>query len=347
MKFLLGSKKEFLEFFEKISKKDNIAILAHNDLDGIASAVFLEEILKTKGINPSLRKFFDYKNGMFIEITHELDKNNINKIFILDIAADQTDSSGFEKLRKSFDVFLIDHHPMNPHLKNKKKIIKTESSDCASFIIYELGENLFDRKKWAWLISSAMISDMSYKKKENFEFIKRLYPNIKFEDVFGSSPGKIENIISFALIYYKSKNRDLNKVYLKIKNRKIMELSRYSGIIKKEINKNLNNFRKKSEFHPEKKIYFFTFHSKFDIGAILSTLISLEDSKGIFIITRNSGKFISIHARNQSKNKDMGKLLKKAIEGLKNSNAGGHAAAAGGRIMKKDFKKFRENILNS
>jgi single-stranded DNA-specific DHH superfamily exonuclease len=346
MKFLSGSKKEFLDFLEGISQKDRVAILSHNDLDGIASAVFLEEILKSKGIRHSLKKFLDYKNGMFMEITHELDKKNINKIFILDIAADQTDSKGFEKLRKKFDVFLIDHHPMNPRLRNKQRILKTESSDCASFIIYELGDNLFDRKKWAWLISSAMISDMSYKKRENLEFIKRLCPDITSKDIFDSYPGKIENIISFALIYYKSKNLNLNKVYLKIKNKKIRELSRYSGVIKKEINKNLSNFRKKSEFYPEKKIYFFTFNSKFDIGAILSTLISLEDDKGIFIITRNSGEFITIHARNQSKNEDMGKLLKKGIEGLKNSNAGGHAAAAGGRIMKKDFKKFKENILN-
>jgi hypothetical protein len=57
--------------------------------------------------------------------------------------------------------------------------------------------------------------------------------------------------------------------------------------------------------------------------------------------------FLNVSARNQSMNKDMNLLLKKAIQGLDNANAGGHVAAAGARFMKKDIKKFKENLFSS
>ena len=50
MEYIKGSKEEFFAFVDEISKRDKVAILSHTDLDGIASAVFLEEILKEKGI---------------------------------------------------------------------------------------------------------------------------------------------------------------------------------------------------------------------------------------------------------------------------------------------------------
>jgi len=42
----------------------------------------------------------------------------------------------------------------------------------------------------------------------------------------------------------------------------------------------------------------------------------------------------------------MNKLMKKGTEGLENATGGGHIPAAGGRFMKKDLQKFKENILS-
>jgi len=39
--------------------------------------------------------------------------------------------------------------------------------------------------------------------------------------------------------------------------------------------------------------------------------------------------------------------MKKGIEGLENSTGGGHAKAAGAKIMKKDLEKFKRNILKN
>jgi len=47
MEYLIGNKETFLTFLNKITKEDKIAILSHDDLDGIASCIFLEKILVT------------------------------------------------------------------------------------------------------------------------------------------------------------------------------------------------------------------------------------------------------------------------------------------------------------
>lgn len=56
MKFLIGNEKTFNDFMDGICDNDKLGILTHNDLDGIASAVFLEQAIKqSKG---KLKKIF-------------------------------------------------------------------------------------------------------------------------------------------------------------------------------------------------------------------------------------------------------------------------------------------------
>src|SRR3989344_4501854 len=121
MKFIIGEKKEFLDFVNSISKEDNIAIISHTDLDGVASAILLEEILKTKGLLESikLKKFIDYKKRIFQLILHELKEKKISSVFITDMNPENVDSEGFEAFREKFRVFSIDHHPVG-ELKDKK-----------------------------------------------------------------------------------------------------------------------------------------------------------------------------------------------------------------------------------
>ena len=232
MKYLLGSKDIFLDFLNSISEKDNVAILTHNDLDGFASAIFLEKILNEKGIDVKTIKFSGYGKGVFDNFALKLLKGKISKVFITDMAADLSGVDEFERLRKQFDVFLIDHHPISPDLVNKNNIIKTESGDCASHVVYELGNF---GKDWDWLISSAIIADMAYQKEENFDFLKEKNSDVRKEDVHDSKIGKMENIISFALIYYKSKNLDLKNIYDLIKNKNFEELEKYYQEVKDEI----------------------------------------------------------------------------------------------------------------
>jgi len=345
MQFLIGSKQEFIDFINNIKKEDNIAILTHTDLDGIASAIFFEEILKSRKLKTCLIKFVDYKNDILVKLKPIFKKEKISKIFILDMAIDSLAFEDFESLRKEIPIFVIDHHPMNPELDNFKNIIKAESHNCATQVVHEIGKNLTDFKEKNWLLIPTMISEFSYKNQENMEFIQSIYPKITEENILNSEPGKVCGIINYALIYY---NDSMKKIYDIVCNGNLKVLEKCHKIIDTEIKKELENFVKNGELYENKKLYFYLFKPKHRIKSMISTELSLKKPDYSFVLITQEGKdknYLNASARNQSKNQDMNQLMKKAIHGLTNANAGGHIPAAGARFMKKDLKKFKENLL--
>ncbi len=344
IKYLLGSKEDFWKFIDSISKEDKVGIISHTDLDGVASVLFLEMILNSKGINFDFFSFKDYKLGMFDDVFPELEKNKITKIFITDINADGTDAEGFKKLRDNFDVFVIDHHLLVD--SNAKNVIKTQTTDCVAYTIFDLGKEIIDEKKWKFLLYSTMISDMSYKNPDNLEFIRKDYPDVNEDNILCSEPGELAKTIGGALIYFVSLEKDLKEVYDLVKKQEFVKLKKYNNEVQKEIDFYLNKLKKEAEYYPEKDLYFYYFNPKFNITSFVSTIFSFEHKDSTLIIISDTDEdSVKVSARNQNKKQDMCALLKKGIHGLKHAAAGGHIPAAGGNFLKKDLKKFKENIL--
>jgi single-stranded DNA-specific DHH superfamily exonuclease len=344
MQFIIGSKEEFINFINEIKQEDNIAILTHTDLDGIASGIFLERVLKSKNLKTKLLKFGDYKNDILKKLKPTLNKEKISKLFILDMAIDSFAFQDFEKLRNEIDIFLIDHHPSNPLLNNYKCIIKGETSNCAAQIINFLGKVFTDFKDEEWLLIPTMISEFSFKNQDNLKLIQKAYPNTNEINIFGSGPGKIYEIITNGIIYL---NDNLKKVYDLVSKKELIVLEKYHKIINEEIEKEIESLWKNAEYYKEKKLYFYFLKPKHRIKAIIATKISLKKPECSFILVTEEGdkNFLNVSARNQSMNRDMNKLMKQGIEGLENANGGGHVAAAGARFAKKDLSKFKENLL--
>jgi single-stranded DNA-specific DHH superfamily exonuclease len=341
MEYLIGSRNEFFSFIDSISKQDQTAILTHTDLDGLASAVLLEEILNKKKILISQIYFLNYDEEMFEPYIEKLKQKKITKVFLLDLNADSEPKS-FTKLRQNFKVFLIDHHPINENFKDIRNTIKTSTEDCSTLTIYELGEEIIDTKKWEWLVHATIISEFSYKKKENFDLLKKKYPEIIFEKAIESVPGQIAVKINNATTYYKD---NLMKVYDLIKQNKLNELDKINEKIEREIEKELSSFKKEAEFSQGKNLYFYKIKSKYPIASTIATILSKQEQEKSFVIASEDGDTIKISARNQGC-KDVNKLLRDGIKGIDDSTAGGHACASAAKIPKEYFKKFKENILN-
>ena len=345
MDFIIGSKKEFLDFLNSINNKDKVGILTHNDLDGIASAIFLQKILENKGVNLEFIDFLTYKKGMFDLAISKIKKRSVNKLFLTDLAADSSDLEGFEKLRGEVDLFLIDHHPVHPDLKDKRNIIKTNSIDCASITVYRLGVDLFDSNEWGWLACAGIIADISYHNPENIKFIQEIYPNVNKNNIWDSIPGEITKKITSALIYY---NKNLKKVYDFVLKKNLNALNKVHEIIDNEVQIYTKLFKKEAEFFPGRELYFYYVNPEFNITSILSSIVSFEEPDKSFVLASDiNNNFMKISARNQSGKEDMNLLMKRAIKNLENATGGGHLKAAAARIMKKDLDKFKENILRN
>ena len=340
MEYLLGKRQDFLDYLNNLKKKDKIAVISHADLDGIASAILIKEILKQKKLKINSISFIEYGKGMF-EKTEKNFKKQINKIIISDINVD-ADSEGFYNLKEKYDLFVIDHHPSELKSNN---LIKTKTEDCATFAIYNLGKEKFDLTKWKWIVYATMISEFSFKDKSNFEFIKNHYPTISLEDIYNSEPAEISKKISSALICHKGKEE---KVFNLIFKGKLKRLSKYHKIIETEIKEWIEKFKKEAEFYPEKNLYFYYGNPEHSISSTIATSLSVKEPDKSFVFVsgiKEEPDFVKVSSRNNGKIEDMNLLMKKGIEGLKNANGGGHIPAAAARFMKKDLEKFKENIL--
>ena len=341
MEYLVGNKQIFLDYLNGLKKKDRIGVISHADLDGIASAVLINEILKSKNMKIHDLKFVNYKKGMFKKSEEKFARKRINKIFVFDVGVD-SDYEGFQELKNKFDVFYLDHHPSDIKGDN---IIKTKTSDCATFSIYETAKNDFDLSKLEWLVCTAMVSDVSYKDKSNFEFLREHYPDLKLEKIMDSKPGEMSKKISSAIIYFNGKEE---KVFRLILNNKINRFGKYQKIVDGEIKNLVEKFKKESEFYPEKNLYLYYTTSKFNVSSVVTTILSYHEPKKTFIfISDIDGEpdFYKASSRNQSGKEDMNQLMKKGVNGLENATGGGHVPAAAARFMKKDLEKFKENLL--
>jgi len=342
MEYLVGSKEKFWKFVDSINEDDKVGIITHTDLDGIASAIFLEKILNSKGIQVDSIFFTGYKKDIFKNIIPKL--NKITKVFLTDMYADGIDAQGFEKLKNNCETFVIDHHPVVN--KNAKNTIKTESSDCSAYALFDLGEEIINKEKWKMLLYATMISEMSYKNPENMEFLKKDYPNLSEENILSSSPGELAKTISGALIYFSSLKRDLIEIYNLIKKQDFETIKKYNKEVQKEIDFHLKEIKEKAQYFPKKDLYLYYFNPNFNITSVIGTIFSCEHkNSSIIILSDIDENKIKVSARNQNKKQDMSALLKKGIQGLDDAVAGGHVPAAGGSFLKKDLNKFKENIL--
>lgn len=341
MNYLIGNKKEFYDFVDGILDTDKIGIFTHTDLDGIASGIFLQKILESRGLKPDFIEFLEYKQGMF---TEAIENKSVNKLFVSDLNLDEF-LEEYDFIKKKCDVFLVDHHPLSEDLEDRMNIIKTESKACSAHCLFDLAKDYFNTSDWEWLVCSAMISDMAYKKKENLEFIHSLFPDVTAENILDSVPGKIAQKISSALIYYLPNYRE---VYDLVLEKDFESFKKVDKIIKDEINFFGKKFIEEAEFSEKNNLRFYYFEPKFKIASIIATRIS-DMKEGIFVVASpsfmNDGK-IKISARDQSGKVNVSELLKTTTKGFENADAGGHFKAAAANILEKDFEKFKERLMN-
>jgi single-stranded DNA-specific DHH superfamily exonuclease len=356
MKIITGRKEDFFNFLENLKETDKIGIITHIDLDGFTSAIIINEILKMKSLKYDYLKFIDYKKGIFSELKKEFDKKKINKIFISDISL-EIFKKDLKDMKKNLQFFIIDHHPSL--FKNEKNIIKTVSEDCTSFVLFNLMNEYIKRYNKECIISkerlkflrtltcATMISEISYKKKSNFLFIKKFYPKIKVKTIYNSYIGKICQEISSAILVCE---KDKEKIFNLINKNKIKEFSKYRKEVDREINYYLKKFNKE-KIELKKNLYFYYLKPKpkFSISSIISTTLSLKEKEKTFIICSDSLEnpmFVKISARNQSGKINVNLLMKKGIKGLKNANGGGHFKASAAKFLKKDLERFKKNLIS-
>lgn len=339
--FLKGSKKGFLDFLDSIGLYDKVAILTHTDLDGIASGLFLEKILEARGVKVDYINFLEIKRDMVKEVSIILKEKGITKVFFSDLNVESIDSEGFNELREEKDVFLIDHHPINPDF-DSPNIIKAVSEDCCALVTFVLGEGYIEYESWGWLVSAAIFADYAFRSEKNFQFMKSFYPELSIEDLSSSVPGLNARRISSTLIYYKN---DIKHVYDMVKEKNMDEIIEIHELIEEEVYRIVDDFEKEKKYFPEKDIYFYEIKSRFDVLSYVATLIAGYNPEKNFIFMYKTKEHAKFSARSSNSKIDMGKLMGETVQGLSGADGGGHIPAAAARVLLSDEETFLKRIF--
>lgn len=156
-------------FLSKVSSKDKIAIIHHDDLDGFASAIIFYDFCKSKKAELG---HFSFSIGRSRLGDYDLD--SFNKIIIVDISCNLI-INDIDAVKEK-EVFYTDHHPREFDMPDW--VLEYRALDLgyipSSRTSYEL-TGLRD-----WLALTGVIADVGELYKENDEFIGRLLRKFNF-----------------------------------------------------------------------------------------------------------------------------------------------------------------------
>lgn len=331
-------KKQAREFLDSITKKDKVAVIHHDDLDGFASGILLYELCKDRGCEVEA---FPKRltNRLFDNLIKELEKFDV--ILITDIAPFYI-ADYLKSLNKR--ILYIDHHQKDVDISENVLEWRAPKDKYfpASKMCWEITKDV--NKEREWLAIAGIIADVGYKYPENDEIINSFLEreNISLEEYQKSTGFPINNLF----VYFTDNLKKAFEILEKVKDyRDMEEIKSYGDEVEKEIQYFISDFKKNHETLGKADFYFFS--PKFKIKSIVATNLSLSNPKKLMITLTPSyldKEILDISARSQNGDVKVNLLLKEAMKDLKNCASGGHERAAGGNIMKKDLEKFKENL---
>ncbi|MBU4086756.1 MAG: hypothetical protein KKB21_04240, partial [Nanoarchaeota archaeon] len=333
MNFLAGDEKRFYEFMSGLDETDKIAVIAHDDGDGLGSAVIASKIIG----KVDYLKFYDFIPGSFLPMLEEMKRKKINKIFFLDMSLPENE---LLEISKFAGVVIIDHHPFSKDLNSENVIfLKVESKYPACYLCYYLFSKI--QQVPEWIAEIGTLSDTAYKYSK--EEISNFYRDFGFSEIDNLWEKTFDLIL--ALVYFSGKTKNIYDLLMKSSGFSELEIGEYSEIVRKELENQIKEYEKKKEEHDG--LIFYYFEPSFAIKSLIINKLSAENYEKTLVFAQKSGNedSLEISSRSQSGKVNCPELLKKALMGIPNSNAGGHYNAAGGRIPTEYLGKFKENLL--
>ena len=310
------------DFLKGIKSTDRVAIFSHDDMDGMASAILLNDVLVGKVKSLEVFFFSYYKPG------EEPDFSKFDVVITSDLASSLV-SAFFEQL-KGKRVLYIDHHPPRVSLPSNFVAVVGESWNSCSKMIYEI----FGGKEWLAVVGA--LNDAAEKSENNTEFLQNFLKKEKLDiKTFGMD---FAFKFSLMLIYVEPALKKAFDILKDVKNYKeINNLSKYIVPVQKEIDETIKDFEKNKEII--NGVVFFVFEPHYGIKSYVINRLSINSDKPFIFLTPLEDNY-RISFREQSKKLDGVKVL----NGIGVKDAGGHAAACGGTIKQTFLEKLKKNL---
>ncbi len=353
-------KEKIMEFKEKILKNKNkkICVIHDSDPDGVCAGVI--SVLALERITGKKPMLFHQNPG---EITltkntlKELKENFIEFVITVDLSVDQNPLP-LKEIEKFSELLVLDHHKKY-NLIDSNKTLMIKSQDIAeidgskypvSKLSFDLFSNLTDLKDLDWISCIGLIGDNGYN--EWKDFVDGVIEKYNLEkEVKKSLLFKAAELIEAIEVMDYSKLKDLINVLLSAKKPEdlmkqdlLIELEK----LEKEVSVWMEKFEEKKEVFPEKELIYFEINSEHSIKSVIINRISEKLRNKTVIVLQDYGEeHVYFSARRQDFKVKVNDLLEKSVQGIPDSNAGGHIPAAAGKIPRKYLKQFKKQLIEN
>lgn len=349
-------KKELLRRFKQFCKGlkpiDRIAILHHSDADGFCSALITAKAIeRLTGKKPVVVMPYEYGNKKQLrKAVGLMRKEKVNTLIVLDLGIETDcllDSCSFAQ------CLVIDHHRMYRDLNSKKIVfLKAEfftkhkpSAYVTSKFAFDLFNTVTDVNEFDWLACIGILGDASLKAWKKFvqeTLGKRKIPITllyRLRDLIAS----VEVLASDKMpeLFWQFYNAKKPGSILK------SNFQRYLKKFKKEKDSLIGGFEEKAEHFPEIGLYFYTIKAghRNVKSYVINEISETHPNKTIVLLHCVGGNWVKFSARRQDGKVKVNDLLVKAVKGIPQSTAGGHAPAAAGSIQRKFVSRFKRNVV--
>ncbi|MEM3154024.1 MAG: DHH family phosphoesterase [Candidatus Woesearchaeota archaeon] len=342
-------------FLLDITPQDKICIIHDTDPDGVCSAVIMAKCIeRLRGRKIDLRIPLDKKQyGLTKDMLKKIKQHKITKLITTDFSAEHN-LPALKEIEKQADILVIDHHKLYADYQSQKTILcKPQyfttiepSTYCTGKLAYDAANRVTDVNDLDWIAAAACIADIATAPwKDWLAKVFKKYKIKQNKNPFQTEIGQVAATISSTEVYNSKLVPKCFDIFYRAKKPKDIlnsPFGKYKKIIDKELDKHLKLFEKKAEKREEMLIYELT--SKYRVHSPLSTILGLKYPHKTIIIINKTSPQISVSARRGDKKTAVNNLLEKAVKGIPNSNAGGHAPAAGAGFPKKYLKTFKQRL---
>ena len=359
--------KDVAEFLSRV-KNCKVAIIHHDDCDGVCSGVLAGKIVERGEGN----KISMFTTRFAPKVTDDLYKDVAAlkpELIIMSDFVEDTDKSSERFIKElGCKVVIVDHHVCRDYkfvdgvlYTNPRVDINPDRYIPASAYMYMIGceadENF---KKYLWIATVGTIAD--YGAADNEELIRKCIDkyddlfdcnSIENRDLFKTKFGSISNSIGAVISWDGWSGVDMvTKVLSSVKDPyeflaagtpELKKVWNEYRKIEAEIKKVVEDFNVKRK--KDGKILMYEVVSKYPLKSKISTIISSQvDDENVVIIWQKENDKIRASLRNQSGDVDLNKVVCESIKGL-DARGGGHPKASGVIVSKKDFDKMLERIV--
>jgi len=348
-----------VKFMKNISGKALIVI--DDDSDGCCSGAIIALIIK---------KLYNYVPKFF---STEIDEPSLTKKVVDEIKKEKPDYIIFcdipsiplqfiDELKKISKILIIDHHSVvNYKTSYCNPKIYINAFIPTSYIAYRIYKKILNTNDVCWIAGIGVLGDYGVQNcKDLFSEIKSRYYDLINKAAFDnvslyekSKLGILAKMTDAAKIIKGKRGVEfVSKILVENEFDEILngrtkdtkKILKWYNLLKKEFEKTVNDFRRNHKSYG--KIVFYEIKSKYKIKGSFGAYVEKFFDDKIIVICQTFGKKIGFSLRKGKKLKtDLSIFAKKIIKGIPGGIAGGHAEAAAGKINKKYYKKFLENLV--